>query len=302
MKKLAYLLLFTASCGFAQTNYEWTATLRAVDEAGDPIMGANAEIGYYANSQPANVRGMTDNNGVFTASHSVLASMAEVSCQAQKPDYYPTWRLHPLGPDYDPNKWNFTETLVLKRVGKPIPMYAKRVDTDPPILGQPVGYDLMIGDWVTPYGKGASADIIFQNSAYRKSGADYEYKVKVTFPNSGDGIQVYAIPDAETGSGLRSPHEAPLDGYQPQLTKERSAHPGQAAKNDDDPNRIYLFRVRTILDLSGNVKRAFYGKIYGDFMQFTYYLNPTPNDRTIEFDPKHNLLRVEHSFERVGQP
>ena len=25
-------------------------------------------------------------------------------------------------------------------------------------------------------------------------------------------------------------------------------------------------------------------------MEFSYYLNPTPNDRNVEFDPKQNLL------------
>lgn len=95
---------------------------------------------------------------------------------------------------------------------------------------------------------------------------------------------------------------APPDGYQPELNKERSAHPGQVTKNDSDPNRNYLFRVRTVKDHAGNIVSAHYGKIYGDFMQFTYYLNPTPNDRNIEFDPKQNLLQGLQSFETVSAP
>jgi len=181
-------------------------------------------------------------------------------------------------------------------------MYAKYVDENPPTLGQPIGYDLMAGDWVCAGHKGMNADFIFQKWTYRKSGADYEYKVKVTFPKNGDGIQIYAIPDLEKGSGLRSPHEAPVDGYQPELSKERSAHPGQPAKNDSDPSRIYLFRVRTAKDHNGSVVSAHYGKIYGDFMQFTYYLNPTPNDRNIEFDPKQNLLGNLQPAEEVSAP
>lgn len=41
---------------------------------------------------------------------------------------------------------------------------------------------------------------------------------------------------------------------------------------------------------------ALYGKVYGDFrvnelrgVSFTYYLNPTPNDRNLEFDRKTNF-------------
>ena len=59
-------------------------------------------------------------------------------------------------------------------------------------------------------------------------------------------------------------------------------------------------RIRTELDDEGNIKNAHYGKIYGDFrlcesrekvvdIDFLYYLNPTPNDRNLEWDRKHNL-------------
>jgi hypothetical protein len=47
-----------------------------------------------------------------------------------------------------------------------------------------------------------------------------------------------------------------------------------------------------VLDENGNIKSALYGKIYGGFENFQYYLNPTPNDRNVEFDPDHNLLNL----------
>ena len=76
----------------------------------------------------------------------------------------------------------------------------------------------------------------------------------------------------------------------------------------------YSIRVRTVLDENGNVKSSLYGKINGDIrfyvgtkvprsgIGFTYCLNPTPNDRNIEFDPKHNLLGGLQSFELVREP
>jgi hypothetical protein len=181
--------------------------------------------------------------------------------------------------------------LTFKKIVKPIAMYAKRLIQDAPALGQPIGYDLTVGDWVYAGHKGVKTDIVFQQWAYRNSGADYEYKTKVSFPTNGDGIQVYRMKESDNGSELRTPHEAPPDGYQPELNKETSVHPGQAAKNDSDPNGIYFFRVRTALDTNGIVTNALYGKIYGDFMNFTYFLNPTPNDRNIEFDTKKNLIQ-----------
>jgi hypothetical protein len=37
-------------------------------------------------------------------------------------------------------------------------------------------------------------------------------------------------------------------------------------------------------------------------MQFRYYLNPTPNDRNMECDPKQNLLKGLKSSEQVREP
>ena len=121
------------------------------------------------------------------------------------------------------------------------------------------------------------------------------------FHNPGDGIQ--ECPASPNDCALRSSHEAPTIGYEAQLARTASAHPGQPTKHlDFDEHRIYVFRVETVLDETGKVKSALYGKIYGDFMQFTYYLNPTPNDRNIEFDPKHNLFHGSNAFEDVRLP
>ena len=62
-----------------------------------------------------------------------------------------------------------------------------------------------------------------------------------------------------------------------------------------------MFRVRTVLDNEGNITSARYGKIYGPVeygeeerggggVRFIYYLNPTANDRNLEFDPSRNLM------------
>ncbi|MGH7991175.1 MAG: hypothetical protein ACREDS_13420 [Limisphaerales bacterium] len=71
--------------------------------------------------------------------------------------------------------------------------------------------------------------------------------------------------------------------------------------------------MRTVLDENGRVKSAFYGKIYGDFtldpinskttlILFTYYLNPTPNDRNVESDPSRNLFGNLPAMQRVKDP
>ena len=67
-----------------------------------------------------------------------------------------------------------------------------------------------------------------------------------------------------------------------------------------DENKCFCFRIRTKFDDKGNVVEGYYGKIYGDVVMkwsylgvsrvgFLYYLNPTPNDRNLEWDMKNNL-------------
>ena len=168
-------------------------------------------------------------------------------------------------------------------------MYAKWVNTHVPALDRPIGYDLMIGDWVAPFGKGASEDILFTGHFNKKAGGESDFTSTVSFSNKGDGIQPFIATEADKASskagGLLSSQEAPADGYQSHWIQTDSRKPSQPVETNRDENRNYFFRIRTVLDENGNVKSAFYGKIYGDFMHFRYYLNPTPNDQNIEFDP-----------------
>ena len=74
--------------------------------------------------------------------------------------------------------------------------------------------------------------------------------------------------------------------------------------------KYFAFRTRVKLDKNGDIKEANYGKIYGPInygngvrkIQFTYYFNPTPNDRNLEFNPKANLFKNLTSLEEVSAP
>jgi hypothetical protein len=306
---IAFIGLLT-NCALAQTNnqQEWRVTVKVADEDGNPIANAHVGVGFFS-SGPQGIDGLTDTNGIFIATHSDSPGLMAylLSFRVEKSGYYSTWSQTDLGPGYNSAKWNnVTQNLTLKKIVDPIPMYARWVSSEPNIFkktGRPpiaftntAGYDLLIGDWVNPYGKGIHSDIIFTEEFSKKSFNDIYYKLTVSFPNKGDGIQSYSATDTDRASaaagGLLSPSTAPADGYQPTFVETQNG----------DPNQIFFFRVQTILDENGNVKSALYGKIYGGFMQFRYYLNPTPNDRNVEFDPKQNLLGGLQSFEQVRDP
>jgi hypothetical protein len=310
MKKIIYLILAVITVNFTRaqtlpTKHEWHATLKVIDEAGMPIARANASIGYYTNSIPTSADGLTDTNGIFSASHSAYSGL--LGFTAEKPGYYITRKGYDLGFTYDLARWNPTQTITLKKKINPIPMYAKEQELKFPKEDEAIGFDLMAGDWVTPYGKGFHADIYF--TVHRKiiSERDFDANLAVTFPNKGDGI-VVAPSEPDTGSEFKTSRTALENGYGPELALHYS--------HSERPKSVfgYFIRVRTVLDDDGNVKSALYGKIRGDFrfyagtiaptaeMGFDYYLNPTPNDRNLEFDPKKNLVRDLKPLEGVSEP
>lgn len=254
------------------------------------MSGVPVSIGYYTNSISTGVDGFTDTNGLFAVTHTAQSEYADISFEARKDGFYGIHQMVYLQPPYNPAKWNVDKTLVLKRIRKPVAMYAKNITSlRLPELNKSIGYDLMIGDWVGPHGKGINTDLFFTE---KHTDPNSGYIISISFPKAGDGIQEFAVPDAEKGSGLRSEHEAPVDGYQSTVSQTEMTN----------PNRNFYFRIHTKLDENGNVISARYGKIYGDLAQFSYYLNPTPNSRNIEFDSKQNLLGGLQSFVRVTAP
>lgn len=317
MKKqmiIALTVFGIAGCATGQTNFVpetpvWNATVKVLDEVGRPLAGADVTIGYHVPSQDASIatsskKGRTDTNGMFHASEK--STTIELFFGAIKDGYYKSRFEYELGDVFqyrhNPERWSPSVTLPLKRIVNPIPMYAKWLNTHVPVVDKPTGFDLIAGDWVTPYGKGIEADINFTAHFDRHPDGESDFTLTVSFPKLGDGIQEFAVTETEKGSTLRSPHEAPINGYQPKWVQNDNRKPGRAIETNRDHNRNYFFRVRTVLDEKGNVKSALYGKIYGDFMQFRYYLNPTPNDRNVEFDPKRNLLKSLKSTEQVDAP
>ncbi len=275
--------------------HSWTATVKVVGEDGNPVIGADVTVSYDLRSPTGQsgkgiswdeIKGVTDANGTFTASHTDTSLSLGIA--VENVGYYATHSGHQFY--YDKKRQNPSVTLLLKKIGKPIAMYAKQNQQMVfPEYNKAIGYDLEVGDWVGPYGKGINTDLYFTEA---HTSAQSGYILSVSFPNVGDGIQEFTMPDIEKGNGLRSAHEAPIDGYQSTTSQTQTTN----------PNRNFYFRVHTKLDDSGNVVSARYGKIYGDLAQFTYYYNPTPNSRNVEFDPKQNLLGGLDPLEQVKAP
>lgn len=218
--------------------------------------------------------------------------------------------------------------VVLKKRGPKVPMYAKNEVISLPDVaaGHGIGYDFEVGDFVSPYGKGAISDAVFIPSISGENIPGVRWRLEMIFPRAGDGIVVLYSPIGndspnDRGSELRSPSEAPFSGYQSKIVFED----GNSRKGNNYGDYIYLLRLRSELGESGEIKKAWYGKMYrgprlgrafrleqgsdlmagrngveSDYVSFTYHINP--NGRGLEFDWQMNLLKDLKRENRVGGP
>ena len=213
---------------------------------------------------------------------------------------------------------NLVATIRLQRVECPIPLFIKRVTkaerggftTDIFPKGEDtLRYDLLMGDWLAPVGTGRVADVTFtrhprEDLGEGVNGADvrgpsYRDSMTVRFPGEGNGI-VELHPPPSLRLRIRT---APEDGYRPEYLCWKGRDKTLEHVGSYDENRCFCFRIRTRRDDRGRIVGAYYGKIYGDITfayQFrpefvpasvcmSYYLNPTPLDRNLEWDRKTNL-------------
>jgi hypothetical protein len=318
MNKVFTILLVPIGLSLAPKTFGGTlpsakVTIKVVEAGNSPIQDATVRATFQnATLDPKNW-GTGRDNRIQTAStdQQGVASLegysdGELGGGVRKDGYYRGWWNPYKFPGKDDGRWqpwNPTIQVTLRRIMSPIPMYARRVNTGLPNQNQDIGFDLFVGDFVTPYGKGRTSDMIFRADINERGRRDFDYKLTVAFPNKQDGIVQFDPAASHQNSILRSGYNVPDVNLLSSWTVTRTQQPGSPEQSNYDPTKhCYYFRVRTAVDGNGKIASANYGKIYGDFMNFTYYLNPTPNDRNVEFDPKRNLFTNLKPEERVTDP
>ena len=311
MKKILFIMFAVVSIVallIAEENgcFPTKVTVKVVDEKETPVDQAEVTItfsnakakgpgkGWGADIKYDKVKGKTNGEGIFFASGSTNMN---VPASAVKDGYYGSSG----GVQYDQNgKPDKNIVLIpLKKILNPVPMYVKKTDwIKVPLLKQDVGYDLEVGDWVAPHGKGKVADFVFNMDCEINKNNDNKVSNTLSFSNREDGIQEYVF-DKKDHSSYRWPYEAPEKGYLARLEKRieyaKTRLPFfSSVKKDTEIN--YIFRVRTKLDEKRNIIGAKYGKMEGEIdcstdgsIKFTYYFNPSGN-RSLEFDAKRNLF------------
>jgi hypothetical protein len=326
MKALSVVLLSLLVVGQSSGADPWKGAdasikLTVLDDARAPVTNA-VVVGHFASPYGKDFIGdrfdlRTDTNGQC---HVVGRGFSSISGRVTAPRHYYTSYTISLGDRKTARttgQWGVTEyELVLMRVRNPVPMYSGQLVMDAVVSnpGISIGYDFVIGDWVSPHGKGKHSDAVF---AYKKVvlrsekiqvvprqddvrgqmaktaelPLDIDTSLKIIMLNPGDGLLKRR---QNRTSEFVSEYEAPSDGYESSVElftrqrQEKRRWPGTRETNADD-DALYYFRVRTELDEHGNVKKAWYGKICGEVNKApNYYVNPD-GTLNVEFDPSRNL-------------
>jgi hypothetical protein len=297
-----------------------------------PIEGARAVISFVGARDDDNHIGPTDRDGYFSAQGKALAGIYLAAC---KDGYYPA-RFDTSRFDRLPAGQSTRKILVLPRIVKPVPLFAKRsghsgAGLTVPVQGEWVGYDLESGDWVHPYGNGIITDLRFRfktsfngwkfgeeamansrhinsdlsEAEFRLFYGKWDGELEISFPNPQEGLHEEKDRFL-TYSSMKMPHQAPAEGYQPAWHYTDNTYSPTNARE----NVGFFLRTRVRLDERGRIISANYSKVMGDFsfspangaLRFVFYFNPVPNDRNLEFDPKRNLFPTDLPGSNVGDP
>lgn len=313
---LLIMFVVQTGCSCAIDLPEAKVTVKVVDEDAKPLENVEVLIGFMAKHgiegriKETAEKGITSSDGVFSASK---RTTDHIAYSAEKLGYYKSRGDHHFSTSTNGRwqPWNQEFTVVLRKIENPVPMYARNTHMNLitlPVSNKAIGFDLIEYDWVSPYGKGKHADLIFKLSGTYVNEREFDNKLEVTFSNKFDGIQLIKE-NRRQGSMLKLPKVAPEIEYKTKLVKLMSREPGKPLKRDVEDDNNYIFRIRAE-EKDGKLIRAMYGKIHGDFeydidsenkakIVFKYYLNPDYT-RNLEFDPNNNLFRNLKSTEQVG--
>jgi len=264
------------------------ATIHVLDDTGNAVEGASvAVLGFTREHE-----GKTDKQGRFTAT--IRNGMSKIEVVVRKDGYYSIGRhIFEFTGGYVDDRWrpwNPTIELQLRKKGNPIAMFEKEIQgLQIPALDRPVGFDLELGDWVSPYGRGTTGDFVFLAHSAMTNEQEYISSVFLTFSNQDDGLIIKRI-HWRNDYGLMLPAMAPEVGYSNQWEFVLNVHydalsrTRRALSNASEDDNFYL-RVRTKTATNGRIQSATYGKIHRGILHrpeypsgkasvsFHYYLN-----------------------------
>ncbi len=309
-----WLVLFFGACLQCACARHVSVDVNVVDDLGNPVSNATVIVqtqDTYMLGTDARPRdyawytNTTDNTGV--AHVSFRCHTAIFSCYVMSDNHYLEKNLRGCFLAR-PNKFlgmtilnpHTNMNFVVARKINPIPMYTySEKDVKIPLTGENWGFDLQVGDWVEPYGKGTAADFRF-NYRWEELEEVLDLTGAMIFSDPGSGA--YRLKKGSV-TAMQSVYKAneswPFKQRIEYYDRPDFLSPGKRAiKELLEDDEYLVLRTRVKRDAQGQIISANYSKIYGPirfkrgwirFKQTSF--NPTPNDTNLEYDTSRNLTR-----------
>jgi len=285
--------------------------LRCVDQNGLAVSNATVSSALYpfgGDFKDAIVKnGVTDNNGCFVMEGK---TDSEFSYTLTKDGFYKTREIKQLNQFQEVfvknGRWQpygMTNTVVLKRKVNPVAMYVAGLRKKHTLIrevGEPMGFDLTVGDWVSPRGRGKTPDF---HVTYIRDGSGRDYTALELILSAEEPFAGFIKVPCDTFSQFKSPYRADTNAvYAKEMRFSfRRNEKGRYEDGQLQADECLILRTRTRLDKEGRLVGAHYGKIYGPLrfgfsfdapgeMKILHYLNPNENDPNLEADTSRNLL------------
>ncbi|MEM6885527.1 MAG: hypothetical protein AAF571_10875 [Verrucomicrobiota bacterium] len=311
MKKIAYILLGLVFISTASCQEVSEVKVQVVEEDGvTPVRAAEVEVIYlgYSGESTQRKKGLTDSEGIYQTTG---AAQLRISIIIKKEGYYM------VDIDRLNRKENHDVKYILRKIKNPIPLYMRKMLLGIPRNREWLAFDFEVGDWVAPHGNGKKADVLFRCDTTKTAEMMGRGTLEIKFGEN-EGLKLVSS-EYLTSSDMKMPHMAPDSGYEAHFSRSEDSYHNKNVQAGVG----YFFRTR-LEESDGNVIAANYGKLASDIrfdpresgwhvshknkpkkyatVSFTYYFNPTPNDRNLEFDPKQNLFKDLDVTEMVREP
>ena len=310
MRKLVIFAAILITVIVAYSVFRSAIWLKVSNLKGDPIPNALLRFSWTTgepwgpslrSGTPHNISRTSDVNGLVSVQ---ISEDHYIGVQASATGYYPA--VITIVDDSLRKHRSATSALLfpLKQIKAPTAFIGKRANIILPSREGKAGYDFLIGDLVTPYGKGHHQDIVLNWSYDPKRDGGYHKRALWDFHFTAPaGIQANRPTPFDISSSLVSDSIAPSKGYFKSLRlaedNERFGERGPWGPV------IYYFRTK-------RSAKTLYGKILGEpkiifysngttVIKLTYMINPS-GSTSLEPDmgratfPKQNGWEEAYSF------
>ena len=320
MKKVIVFVAMIAAVGCASVigaifQRDSTVHFKVVDYNGNAVSNATAKINTMKKWIPGenfgrtiymDVYGTSDTNGEVSITFPCKSTMFSYSVSAD--GFYgcgggAQFAAVPDGLDLRQTQFETNFIVQLKPIINPVqmcviemPPYANRGRRYPKGVEKGTwGFDMRVGDWVAPYGRGDTVDFMVEYSEEHFA-KDKALDCALVFTNGVyDGCYIAKCTDTR----FRSDYKADVGAkYIKRLDFDSwgKKYKGRYATKLLDDDEYIAIRTRTKCDEKGQLVSAHYAKIYGtigfrgEFTCKGSYFNPNENDPNLEADTTVNLM------------